>query len=102
MKFSAIALFASLAIAAPATDATDATQFNIYDGPCSAGVTNNIPKCCGSGILDLLYLDCETPQEVTSPLNPLHAVCARVGLSAKCCTLGIADLGVLCQDALPQ
>ncbi|KAF3060689.1 hypothetical protein CFAM422_011068 [Trichoderma lentiforme] len=102
MKFSAIALFASLAIAAPATDATQEHQFDVYDGPCSAGVTNNIPKCCGSGLLDLLYLDCETPNEVTSVLNPLDAVCARMGLSAKCCTLGIADLGVLCQDALPQ
>lgn len=59
MKFTAIALFASLAIAAPATEVA-LEERQIGDGPCSAGVTNNIPKCCGSGILDLLYLDCET------------------------------------------
>ncbi|KAL6701152.1 fungal hydrophobin domain-containing protein [Trichoderma pleuroticola] len=100
MKFSAITLFASLAIAAPATEATDGLAHS--DGPCSGGVTNNIPKCCGAGLLDLLYLDCETPNEVPSILNPLDAICARIGLSAKCCTIGIADLGVLCQDALPQ
>ncbi|KAL7801899.1 fungal hydrophobin domain-containing protein [Trichoderma afarasin] len=101
MKFTAIALFASLAIAAPATE-TALEERQLGDGPCPSGVTNNIPKCCGSGILDLLYLDCETPTQVSSVLNPLSAVCARVGLQAKCCTVGIADLGVLCQDALPQ
>ncbi|PTB69355.1 hypothetical protein BBK36DRAFT_1111500 [Trichoderma citrinoviride] len=98
MQFSAIiALFATLAVAAPAQEAAE-----YFDGPCTAGVTNNIPKCCGAGILDLLYLDCETPREVSSILNPLDAICARQGLQAKCCTLGIADLGVLCQDALPE
>ncbi|KAL6835310.1 fungal hydrophobin domain-containing protein [Trichoderma camerunense] len=100
MKFTAIALFASLAIAAPATEV--ALEERQISGPCSAGVTNNIPKCCGSGLLDLLYLDCETPTQVSSVLNPLSAICGRVGLQAKCCTLGIADLGVLCQDALPE
>ncbi|KAL7945292.1 fungal hydrophobin domain-containing protein [Trichoderma barbatum] len=101
MQFSAIiALFASLAIAAPASEA--AHELAARDGPCSSGVTNNVPKCCGSGILDLLYLDCKTPTQATSVLNPLSAVCGRVGLQAKCCTVGIAGLGVLCQDALPE
>ncbi|KAK1253214.1 hypothetical protein MKX07_001291 [Trichoderma sp. CBMAI-0711] len=101
MQYSAIvALFATLAVAAPAQEA--AADIALNYGPCTAGVTNNIPMCCGSGILDLLYLDCETPNQVTSVLNPLSAVCGRVGLQAKCCTLGIADLGVLCQDALPE
>ncbi|KAL7934031.1 fungal hydrophobin domain-containing protein [Trichoderma chlorosporum] len=101
MQFKIIAaLFASLAIAAPAHDATQERAAD--DGPCAGGVTNNIPKCCGSGLLDLLYLDCKTPTQATSVLNPLSAVCSRVGLQAKCCTVGIANLGVLCQDALPQ
>ncbi|KAL6876147.1 fungal hydrophobin domain-containing protein [Trichoderma longibrachiatum] len=102
MQFSAIiALFATLAVAAPAQEAVEVAARNL-DGPCSDGVTNNIPKCCGAGILDLLYLDCKTPTQVTSILNPLSAVCGRVGLQAKCCTVGIAGLGVLCQDALPE
>ncbi|KAM0255452.1 hypothetical protein ACHAQJ_005752 [Trichoderma viride] len=100
MQFSTIiALFTSLAMAAPAQEAAELAA---RDGPCNSGLTNNIPQCCGAGILDLLYLDCQTPTQVTSVLNPLSAVCARVGLQAKCCTLGIANLGVLCQDALPE
>lgn len=54
-----VALFASLAIAAPAEvveRAADAAQV----GPCPSGVTNNIPQCCGAGLLNLLYLDCDT------------------------------------------
>ncbi|RFU79901.1 hydrophobin [Trichoderma arundinaceum] len=100
MQFSTVfALFATLAVAAPAPEPA---VLAARDGPCPAGVTNNIPKCCGSGILDLLYLDCKTPTQATSVLNPLAAVCGRVGLQAKCCTAGIANLSVLCQDALPQ
>lgn len=58
MQFTTfVALFASLAIAAPATEVIERDGIN---GPCSAGVTNNIPQCCGAGILDLLYLDCQT------------------------------------------
>ncbi|KAL5090294.1 hypothetical protein Trisim1_004487 [Trichoderma cf. simile WF8] len=74
MKFSAIALFASLAIAAPATEATQEHQFDIYDGPCSGGVTNNIPKCCGAGLLDLLYLDCET-RESSNASSHVKSMC---------------------------
>ncbi|KAL6879222.1 hypothetical protein J3F83DRAFT_725509 [Trichoderma novae-zelandiae] len=93
MHFSAIiALFATLAVAAPATEAAELAA---RDGPCPSGVTNNIPKCCGSGILDLLYLDCKTPTQATSVLNPLSAVCGRIGLQAKCCTVGI----VSCPDS---
>ncbi|EHK20020.1 hydrophobin [Trichoderma virens Gv29-8] len=102
MQFSAIiALFASLAIAAPAGETTT-HELAARDGPCSSGVTNNVPKCCGTGVLDLLYLDCKTPTQATSVLNPLSAVCGRVGLQAKCCTAGIGSVGVLCQDALPE
>ncbi|KAK1244057.1 hypothetical protein MKX08_002195 [Trichoderma sp. CBMAI-0020] len=93
-----VALFASLAVAAPASEIVERDGLN---GPCSAGLTNNIPQCCGAGILDLLYLDCETPRGVSTVLNPLRNICAAQGLQAKCCTVGIAGLGVLCQDALP-
>ncbi|KAH6611525.1 hydrophobin [Trichoderma cornu-damae] len=58
MQFSAIiALFASLAVAAPAHDAADLAD---QQGPCPSGITHNIPKCCGSGLFGLLYLDCKT------------------------------------------
>ncbi|KAL7919155.1 hydrophobin [Trichoderma austrokoningii] len=100
MQFTTfVAIFASLAVAAPASEVVERDGVN---GPCSSGVTNNIPQCCGAGLLDLLYLDCETPKEVSSVLNPLSNICALSGLQAKCCTVGIAGLGVLCQDALPQ
>ncbi|KAL7791433.1 fungal hydrophobin domain-containing protein [Trichoderma ceciliae] len=97
--YTIIALFASLAVAAPAPEPAELAA---RAGPCASGVTNNIPQCCGAGILNLLYLDCKTPTQASSVLNPLSAVCGRVGLQAKCCTLGIAGLGVLCQDALPE
>lgn len=63
MQFTTfVALFASLAIAAPASEVVERDGIN---GPCSAGVTNNVPKCCGAGILDLLYLDCQTRKSLT-------------------------------------
>ncbi|GFP55665.1 trihydrophobin [Trichoderma asperellum] len=101
MQLTALLALATLAIAAPA-DTAEVAPRNVLTGPCSAGVTNNNPQCCGAGLLDLLYFDCETPWEISSPLNPLSTICAERGLQAKCCTLGIAGLGVLCQDALPE
>ena len=59
MKFSAIiSLFASLAMAAPAQEATQ--ELAAHDGPCPSGVINNIPQCCGAGFLNILYVDCNT------------------------------------------
>ncbi|KAL6897649.1 fungal hydrophobin domain-containing protein [Trichoderma evansii] len=105
MQFTTIvALFASLAMAAPATEVANAadTADAAQAGPCSSGLTNSTPQCCGAGLLGVLHLDCQTPRQVSSVLNPLSSVCALKGLQAKCCTVGIAGLGLLCQDALPE
>lgn len=53
-----VALFASLAAAAPAPER--AAELVARDGPCSSGVTNNVPQCCGTGILNVVYVDCKT------------------------------------------
>lgn len=62
MQFTKIVALASLAVAAPAPEVVERAA---DIGPCSSGVTNNNPMCCGAGILDLLYLDCQTRKSST-------------------------------------
>lgn len=39
----------------------------------------------------MLVLTIYLASQATSVLNPLSAVCGRVGLQAKCCTIGIVS-----------
>lgn len=59
MQLTALLALATLAIAAPA-EPSEVAPRNVLTGPCSSGVTNSNPQCCGAGILGILYFDCET------------------------------------------
>ncbi|OAA76564.1 hydrophobin [Akanthomyces lecanii RCEF 1005] len=73
--FLAAALFAATGLAMPAG------SFQ-----CGGGLTNSSPMCCATNILQLAALDCRTPGADGCP----------PGLKKNCCTLGLANLALIC------
>ncbi|UKZ65075.1 uncharacterized protein TrAtP1_006277 [Trichoderma atroviride] len=80
MQFSIVAIFATGAFAAI----------------CPTGLYSN-PLCCGSGILGVVFLDCEAPKAQVSDSMSFQNACAAVGLQPLCCAAPTADQGIICQ-----
>ncbi|KAM0325725.1 hypothetical protein ACHAQA_007025 [Verticillium albo-atrum] len=92
MQFFAVttALFASLALAAPATE-----QRQVYI-PCS-GLYGSA-QCCATDVLGIANLDCGQPPDVPADPAAFQATCATIGQRARCCVLPILDQGILCNN----
>ncbi|KAJ4153555.1 hypothetical protein LMH87_010039 [Akanthomyces muscarius] len=73
--FLAAVLFAATGLAMPAG------SFQ-----CPGGLTNSSPQCCATNVLQLLSLNCKSPSASGCP----------GGLKPTCCTLVLAEQGVLC------
>ncbi|KAJ4158425.1 uncharacterized protein LMH87_008951 [Akanthomyces muscarius] len=95
MQFSIVALFIGAAIATPvALSGELATR---GDGPCGTLLYGN-PHCCSSDVLGLLDLSCSTPSSAND-MADLKKSCGDEGLQARCCTINLAGLGVICKAA---
>ncbi|KAF8948288.1 hypothetical protein BGZ46_005387 [Entomortierella lignicola] len=57
----------------------------------------SVPTCCSADVLGLSDLSCSTPKSASSVAD-LKSLCAGDGKAAKCCTLELLEIGVLCQD----
>ncbi|CRK33096.1 Hydrophobin-1 like protein [Verticillium longisporum] len=90
MQFTIVAaLFASVAMAAPATLAARATV-------CPTGLLNASPQCCATDVLGVASLDCSVPSRTPSDGSDLKSICAAVGKSALCCSVPVAGQSLLC------
>jgi hypothetical protein len=83
-----IALFSTVAIAAPAL------QERQYVG-CSG--LYGTEQCCATDVLGVADLDCANPPSVPTDADNFSAVCAAIGQRARCCVLPILEQGVLCE-----
>ncbi|KAM0286457.1 hypothetical protein ACHAQH_000883 [Verticillium albo-atrum] len=92
MQFLAVttALFASLALAAPAAE-----QRQVYI-PCSG--LYGAAQCCATDVLGVANLDCGQPPDVPTNASEFQATCATIGQRARCCVLPILDQGILCNN----
>ncbi|PKK41691.1 hypothetical protein CI102_13948 [Trichoderma harzianum] len=59
-------------------------------------VISGIAKCCSTNVLDLLNLDCVSPNKEPKDRKDFEKICAGMGRQATCCTLGLLGLGLLC------
>ncbi|GIZ49940.1 hypothetical protein CKM354_001295600 [Cercospora kikuchii] len=67
--------------------------------PCGDALYSN-PQCCGTGVLDLLDLDCDnTPFSIASRADFIDQ-CSNIGQQARCCVLPVLGQALLCQDPL--
>ncbi|KAK3185620.1 hypothetical protein K4F52_005720 [Lecanicillium sp. MT-2017a] len=62
--------------------------------PCS-GLSGN-PVCCGASVLDVAVLNCAAPRKYPKDASDFQSICAQRGNSPKCCVLGLAGQGLLC------
>ncbi|KAH8649999.1 Cerato-ulmin hydrophobin family [Xylariales sp. PMI_506] len=87
-------LLASTALAAPATSDAELRARQTYE-PCSGLYSNSL--CCATDVLGIADLDCATPPSVPTDADDFSSICAAIGQRARCCTIPLADLGVLCE-----
>ncbi|KAF9182618.1 Fungal hydrophobin, partial [Haplosporangium sp. Z 27] len=68
-------------------------------GPvCAQGLLYTQAQCCRTGILNVADLDCKAASRSYNGINDFKAACATEGRSARCCSIPVASLGVLCND----
>ncbi|KAI8166347.1 Cerato-ulmin [Colletotrichum sp. SAR 10_71] len=91
-----IAIFASVAVAAPTGDGHNGGGSTPapYD-PCS-GLYDSA-QCCATDVLGVADLDCASPTSVPSSANDFRKICAVGGQRARCCVLPVLGQAVLCQ-----
>ncbi|KAK2591462.1 hypothetical protein QQS21_010838 [Conoideocrella luteorostrata] len=91
--FTAIlVLFAGAVLAQPAA------QLARRSGVCT-DLLYSVPTCCSTDVLGVADLSCSTPSSASSGPDLMQS-CGAEGKAPKCCTLGLAEIGVLCQDAV--
>ncbi|KAJ6012818.1 hypothetical protein N7522_003173 [Penicillium canescens] len=67
-------------------------------GPvCSPGLLYTQAQCCRN-LLNIEYLDCKPAPRSYNGHDDFKAACAAEGRAAKCCTIPVAGLGLLCND----
>nr|CAD58391.1 cerato-ulmin [Ophiostoma novo-ulmi] len=96
MQFSiaTIALFPSSAMAAPYSGNSNSDSYD----PCT-GLLQKSPQCCNTDILGVANLDCHGPPSVPTSPSQFQASCvADGGRSARCCTLSLLGLALVCTD----
>ncbi|KAI1423376.1 Cerato-ulmin hydrophobin family [Xylaria sp. FL1777] len=84
------ALFAAVAVAAPAPELADRQTYV----PCSG--LYGTAQCCATDVLGVADLDCANPPAVPTDADNFSAVCSAIGQRARCCVLPILEQGVLC------
>ncbi|KAI0521292.1 Cerato-ulmin hydrophobin family [Xylaria bambusicola] len=91
MQFTAIiaALFATVAVAAPAIEDRQAYV------PCTG--LYGTSQCCATDVLGVADLDCANPPSVPTDAANFMAVCSDIGQRARCCVLPILGQDILCQ-----
>ncbi|OGE51006.1 hypothetical protein PENARI_c015G09970 [Penicillium arizonense] len=68
-------------------------------GPvCNAGLLYTQAQCCKTGVLNLADLDCKSSPRSYNGLDDFKAGCASDGRAAKCCSIPVAGLGLVCND----
>ncbi|KPA37084.1 hydrophobin [Fusarium langsethiae] len=55
-------------------------------------------QCCSAGVGDIVDVDCSNPTITLTSINNFKANCASIGKRARCCTIPILGLSVLCQS----
>ncbi|KAI7187352.1 hypothetical protein KC343_g8716 [Hortaea werneckii] len=91
MQYSILAIaFAALAAASPMSS-LESRQAGICPGIDS-------PQCCQTSVEGVVDLECSTPPNDPATAADVRSECAATGLTAKCCTLPVAGLGVVCND----
>ncbi|KAG8664765.1 uncharacterized protein FPOAC1_013545 [Fusarium poae] len=55
-------------------------------------------QCCSAGVGDIVDVDCVNPTIAPTSINSFKTNCASIGKRARCCTIPILGLGVLCQS----
>ncbi|EGY18796.1 hypothetical protein VD0002_g2885 [Verticillium dahliae] len=94
MQFTIVAaLFASVAMAAPATLHARATV-------CPTGLLYGVAQCCATSVLGVADLDCSVPSSTPSDGADLKRICAESGAAAMCCSIPLAGQGVLCTPVI--
>ncbi|CRJ96283.1 hypothetical protein BN1708_002125 [Verticillium longisporum] len=104
MQFTIVAaLFASVAMAAPATLNARATV-------CPTGLLYGVAQCCATSVLGVADLDCSVPNvdalfstaasSTPSDGADLKRICAESGAAAMCCSIPLAGQGVLCTPVI--
>nr|CAB02148.1 cerato-ulmin [Ophiostoma ulmi] len=93
MQFSiaTIALFLSSALAAPYSGSSNSDPYD----PCT-GLLQKSPQCCNTDILGVANLD--SPSVPTSPSQFQASCVADGGRQARCCTLSLLGLALVCTD----
>ncbi|GKU14252.1 unnamed protein product [Fusarium langsethiae] len=66
--------------------------------PPGYGALYSQTQCCSAGVGDIVDVDCANPTIAPTSINSFKANCASIGKRARCCTIPILGLSVLCQS----
>ncbi|KAG5950979.1 hypothetical protein E4U53_004068 [Claviceps sorghi] len=84
-----IMAIASVAFAAP-------SDINARTHPACPNTLYSVPQCCSTNVLNVAALDCKNPKDLWN----FKESCADIGSKALCCSIPLAELGVLCNEAI--
>ncbi|KAH7231160.1 hydrophobin [Fusarium tricinctum] len=87
-----LAIFFASVLAVPTGDSGRST----FDA--CPGALYSQTQCCGVGIGDIADLDCSNPTIALTSIKSFKQNCASIGKRARCCTIPLLGLGVLCQS----
>lgn len=57
---------------------------------CPDGLYSS-PQCCSADVVSLADLDCDVLSETPRNGRDLERICAKDGMEAKCCALGVVS-----------
>ncbi|KAM6479950.1 fungal hydrophobin-domain-containing protein [Trichoderma sp. SZMC 28011] len=55
-----------------------------------------LAQCCSLSVLGLVNIGCGAPSKVPRDKEDFEQLCSAKGKQATCCTLGVANLGLVC------
>ncbi|KAH8763703.1 Cryparin [Diaporthe sp. PMI_573] len=66
-----------------------------YDA-CREVLINAQPQCCAATVGDIADLTCATVSELPSSPEDFRDICAETGKTARCCTVSLLGISLLC------
>ncbi|KAI3391972.1 hypothetical protein diail_6378 [Diaporthe ilicicola] len=110
MQLSAliISFMASLAIAVPTNGGGGGGDGGGGDGgggsggggssyePCTSALLDSQAQCCSADVGGIADLTCATVTKTPTSADDFKEICAESGQSAKCCTVSLIGISLVC------